>query len=197
MDLQQEWQNMNIEIAAVQQRSSLDFRLDAQSNNLTQNLLFKLKWKLRWIRIIDLPILVMALCTKGDIQISLILLFLTYEGFRFFAAREYAKIKTGIDYDSNIKKLLEDNLKAIKMMLKIENIFGYVFLPISGLTGWLFYKLYRLETFEKVYDSISLGQIVPFIIVGIPFIWVAKKMNDSIFKQPIQDLKNKVSELAE
>ncbi len=50
IDLQQEWQNMSAEIISTQQNDfSSSIQLDAQSHGLLQSLLFKLKWKLRWI----------------------------------------------------------------------------------------------------------------------------------------------------
>ena len=66
MDLQQEWQQMSAEVLAAKQNELVSkFNLDSQSKNLLQDLTFKLKWKLRWIRIIDLPILALALfCRK-------------------------------------------------------------------------------------------------------------------------------------
>jgi len=33
-------------------------------------------------------------------------------------------------------------------------------------------------------------------LVGIPFIFIAKKMNDSIFVKPLNDLKNKITEIS-
>ncbi|HTM98980.1 MAG TPA: hypothetical protein VL088_09570, partial [Pedobacter sp.] len=102
MDLQQEWQNMNAEIASQhQEQNSWPIQLDTESHNLMQSLIFKLKWKLRWIRIIDIPILIAALLTKGDLQITLILMFLTYEIAGFLGRRDFNQIKTGVDYNSS------------------------------------------------------------------------------------------------
>lgn len=196
MDLHQEWQNMNVEFTAKDTTPAIaTFMVDKQSHNLIGSLLFKLKWKLRWIRIIDLPILAMALFLKGDIQLLLIGFFLSYELFRFFAVKEFNKIKTGINYGSTTLEVLQNNLKAVNTILKIENIFGYIFLPITAPLGALFSKLFRYHTFENALNHMSISHLIPFIVVSFALIRVVKRMNDSIFKEPIKELESKIKEL--
>ena len=99
MDLQQEWQQMSAEILTTKQNELVSkFTLDSQSKSLLQDLTFKLKWKLRWIRIIDLSILALALFAERDLKIVLIGVFVLYEVFRFFAVLQFRKIKTSIDF---------------------------------------------------------------------------------------------------
>lgn len=198
MDLQQEWQNMNIEIIAKHNKQKIgEVTLDTKSKSLINSLLFKLKWKLRWIRIIDLPVLALALFLKGDIQILLMFFFLSYETFRVFAVREFKKIKNSVDYDSTTKEVLESNLKSIKKILKIENIFGYIFLSTSAPLGVLFFKLHRYNSFENAFKHMDFYQLGPIFLISVLLIWVAKKMNDSIFKHPIKDLERKIAAFSE
>lgn len=198
MDLQQEWQNMNAEIITKNKDLKIsEITLDTKSKSLMSSLLFKLKWKLRWIRIIDLPVLALAFFLKGDIQILLISFFLSYEIFRVFAVKEFNKIKDSIDYGSTTKEVLENNLKAIKKILRIENIFGYIFLPTSAPFGLLFFKLYRYNSFKNAFNNIEPYQLFLMFLLGILLIWVGKKMNDSIFKNPIKDLERKISGFSE
>ncbi|WP_379089542.1 hypothetical protein [Pedobacter sp. UC225_65] len=166
IDLQQEWQNMSAEIVSTQQNdSSSSIQLDAQSHGLLQSLLFKLKWKLRWIRIIDIPLLIIAFLAKGDLQIVLLVLFATYEIFRMLAVNQFNKIKTGVDYNANTKQLLIANLKAIKSILRIENIYGYIFLPLSGPIGLLVYKLYVHKSFENIAIKPSLFWLMTLLFL--------------------------------
>lgn len=197
IDLQQEWQNMSAEIVSKQKNEDYSsLQLDAQSHGVLQSLLFKLKWKLRWIRIIDIPLLVIAFLVKGDLQIVLLILFATYEIFRMLGINEFNKIKTGVDYNTNTKQLLTANLKAIKSILRIENIYGYIFLPLSGPIGLLVYKLYAYQSFENIVVGTSLfWQIGLLFIVGLLLIYVAKKMNNSLFAQHINDLHAKIEQL--
>ncbi|RYE32178.1 MAG: hypothetical protein EOP48_31155 [Sphingobacteriales bacterium] len=95
MDLQQEWQNLNAEMIDKDLTQIASIQLDAKSHSLMQDLMLKLKWKLRWIRILDLPILAGALFFRGDFQILLLTIFLTYELFMVFGVMEFNKIKTG------------------------------------------------------------------------------------------------------
>lgn len=198
MDLQQEWQYLNAELLNKKEAAEIEtFRLDHRSHSLIGDILFKLKWKLRWIRIINIPMLIAALFIKNDLQFLLLAVFIIYEMCRFFGQREFQKIKTAIDFNTTTKRVLEDNLKSIQRILRMENLFGYAFLPISGPIGWLAYKLYIHQDIATVFSLPNLSwQLFICMLVGIPFIYIAQKMNDSIFKQPIAALESKINELA-
>ena len=198
MDLQQEWKNMSAEMLMAPQSEMVSkFKLDVPSKDLLQDLIFKLKWKLRWVRIIDLPILLIALFADGDLKILLLSVFLLYEVFRYFGAREFQKIRTGVDYTSSTKEVLENNLKAISKILAIENIWGYVTAPIAGPIGFLCYKLIVHHSFTNVFDLpniyLDLGLLAP---LGILIIVLGNLMNRSIFKKQIENLKLKIEELS-
>ncbi|WP_316768558.1 hypothetical protein [Pedobacter frigiditerrae] len=199
INLQQEWQNMNAEFTANDTTPAIaTYKLDNQSHSLIGSLLFKLKWKLRWIRIISLPMLIAAFFIKSDLQYLLLTFFVTYEVCRIFGLVELKKIKTAIDFDSNTKQVLEDNLNTIRRILRMENIFGYLFLPLSGPIGLIAYKLYVHQKFAIVFSLPNLTlQIVLCALIGFPFIYLAQKMNDSIFKEPIKDLSDKIEDLSE
>ena len=197
MDLQQEWQNMSAEINTKNNDLHNISNLESnRSQELLNDVYFKLKWKLRWLRIIDIPILVAALIFRGDLQYVLIAVFLAYEITRYFMAKELNKIKGVIDYSLNTKQVLEENLAALTSILKIENLFGYIFIPISVPLGSLIYKLYRFETFGSAFNQFNFSHLIPFIVISVGLIFLAKKMNNLIFKQPIIDLKTKIKELA-
>jgi len=197
INLLQEWQNMNSEFQAKATIPAIGtFKLDTQSHSLIGDIIFKLKWKLRWIRIISLPMLIAAFFIQTDLRYLLIAFFITYEVCRILGIRELKNIKTAIDFNSNTKQVLEDNLKVIKRILRIENIFGYIFLPLSGPIGWIAYKLYTHQNLETVIGLPNLSwQLVLCMLTGIPFIFIAQKMNDSIFKAPIKELESKIEEL--
>lgn len=198
INLMQEWQNMNAEITAKDSTPAIaTFKLDNQSHSLIGDIMFKLKWKMRWIRIISLPILIAAFFIQTDLRYLLIAFFITYEVCRIFGIKELKNIKTAIDFNANTKQVLEDNLKVINRILRMENIFGYIFLPLSGPIGWIAYKLYVYQNLETVIGLPNLSwQILLCMLIGIPFIFIAQKMNDSIFKEPIKDLMNKIKALS-
>jgi hypothetical protein len=198
MDLQQEWQQMSAEILKAKQNELVSkFTLDNQSKSLLQDLAFKLKWKLRWIRIIDLPILALALFAERDLKMVLIGVFVLYEVFRLFVVLHFRKIKTSIDYSSSTKQVLEGNLKAITKILAIENLWGYVVAPITAPIGLLCYQLTVHKTFDNVTtQSNFLTQVYILIPIGILIILLGRVMNRSIFKKPVADLKMKIEELS-
>lgn len=196
INLQQEWQNMSTEIVSKESNSSIAIQLDGASHSLIQSLLFKLKWKLRWIRIIDIPLLILAFLAHGDLRIVLLALFATYEISRALAMHQFNQIKTGVDYNSNTQALLTANLKAVQSILRIENIYGYIFLPISGPVGLLTFQLYKHHSFENLVINASFfWQMGALLILGLLLIFVAKKMNNSLFTVHINDLKAKIEAL--
>lgn len=198
MNLEQEWQNLSAELNNKAEKIDVSkIMIDEESHTLLQDLLFKLKWKLRWIRIIDIPILIAVFFVKGDLKFLLIALFISYEIFRALCMIKFRKIKTGIDYNANTKDVLINNFKAIKEILRGEAVYGYIFLPLAGPTGLLAYKLFVHQSFEKVINLPNIWyQLFAMALIGIPFIFIAKKMNDSIFTKPLSQLKAKIAELS-
>lgn len=199
MDLSQEWNNFDQELKHKAEHIDLaSISIDAKSHHLIQELLFKLQWKLRWIRIINLPILAATFFVHGDLRILAFCVFITYELGRAWMMKTFRKIKTGIDYNESSKQVLDRNLIAVKSILKGEMIFSYIFLPLSAPIGFLAYQLFVHETLENV---VSLPYFFPQIIlvslVGIPFIFIVRKMNDSIFKEPLGKLNQKIEELTD
>lgn len=198
MDLQQEWSNMSAEMLSVPKNEAISkFKLDAQSKDVLQDLIFKLTWKLRWIRIIDITILVFALFSARDLKILLICVFLLYEIFRWFAVKEFAKIKAAVDYSATTKLVLERNLQAIRRILSIENIWGYITAPIAAPIGFLSYQLIVHSSFTNVFKLpniyLHLSLLAP---IAILLIFLGNMMNSKIFKNQINLLKLKIEELS-
>jgi len=197
MNLEQEWQNLGVEFnSKANQIDTAKLTIDEKAHSLLQELIFKLKWKLRWIRIIDLPLLVLAIFAKSDLKILLLLIVITYEICRALGIRHFNKIKTAVDYNANTRQVLIDNFEAIKKILRGETIFGYIFLPLAGPIGLMAYRLYIHQTFEKVIQLPHFFlQIGLLALVGIPFIWLTKRMNNSIFNKPLKQLNDKINDL--
>ena len=197
MNLEQEWQNLGVEFnTKAGQIDTTKLNIDEKAHSLLQELIFKLKWKLRWIRIIDLPLLALAIFAKGDLKILLLLVVITYEICRALGMRDFNKIKTAVDYNANTRQVLTDNFNAIKKILHGETIFGYIFLPLAGPIGLLAYRLYVHQTMAQVIQLPHFFlQMALLALVGIPFILLTKRMNDSIFKKPLKQLSDKLNDL--
>lgn len=198
MDLQQEWRNMTTEMMTTPQSEEISkFTITGESQDILQDLLFKLKWKFRWIRIIDLPILAFALFSERDLKILLIGVVILYEIFRWFGLKEFKKIKTSVDYSSSTKQVLENNLKAISKILFLENIWGYITAPIAAPIGFLCYKLTVHKSFSSVFELPNMFlYIILLIPLGILIIILGNLMNRSIFKEQIEDLRQKIKEIS-
>lgn len=196
MNLQQEWHQLNAELNQQYQDQSWEIQLDEKSHNLMQSLLFKLKWKLRWIRIIDIPILIAAFLTEGDLRLVLIGIFLVYEIAGFAVRFQFRKIKTAVDYGSNTKKVINDNYLAIRKILGGETLWAYIFIPVAGPIGHIVFRLTKTNDLIQIFQSQKiLMHLFVSVLVSIPFIFIGKRMNDSIFKKPLEELNEKLMDL--
>lgn len=193
MDILKEWQNLSAEMQTTKQSEEVSvFTLDVRSKDILQDLLYKLKWKLRWIRIIDLPLLAVALFSETDLKILLLAVFVLYELSYWMGKKEFNKIKTTVDYTSDTKNVLENNLCAISKILYLEKIWGYLIAPLAGPIGFLCYKLYVHKSFETVFALpniyLHLALLIP---LGIFIIVLGNIMNRSLFKEQIANLNEK------
>lgn len=198
MDLQKEWQNMSVEMLSAKQSEEVSmFTFDARSKDILQNLIYTLKWKFRWIRIIDLSILTVALFSETDLKILLVSVFALYELFFWIGKKEFNKIKTSVDYASNTKNVLENNLHAISKILYLENVWGYFIAPLAAPIGFLCYKLYIHKSFEAVFalPDVYLHMMI-LIPLGVLAIVFGNMMNRRIFKKQIESLNEKIKALA-
>ncbi|QBQ40530.1 hypothetical protein [Sphingobacterium psychroaquaticum] len=198
MDILKEWQNLSAEMQTTKQSEEVSvFTLDVRSKDILQDLLYKLKWKLRWIRIIDLPLLAVALFSETDLKILLLAVFVLYELSYWMGKKEFNKIKTTVDYTSDTKNVLENNLCAISKILYLEKIWGYLIAPLAGPIGFLCYKLYVHKSFETVFALpniyLHLALLIP---LGIFIIVLGNIMNRSLFKEQIANLNEKIKELS-
>jgi len=170
---------------------------DDKSAGLFQSLLFKLKWKLRWIRIIDLPLLAAAFFVRGDLQILLVTLFLIYEITRAVLMHHYVKIDTNVDYTSTTQKVLTEHITAIKKILKFELIWSFSFLPLAAPAGFLVYKLAIFHTFLQVSERPGFWyQILLCALIGIPAIALTIKINNRAFGAYVRKMELKVEEMS-
>lgn len=109
-----------------------------------------------------------------------------------WAKKEFNKIKTTVDYTSDTKNVLENNLCAISKILYLEKIWGYLIAPLAGPIGFLCYKLYVHKSFETVFALpniyLHLALLIP---LGIFIIVLGNIMNRSLFKEQIANLNEK------
>lgn len=198
MNLDLEWKKLSDEINLQAQKELMPPTIiEGQSYSLLKILRIKLTWKLRWIRVIDLPVLACALFVRGDLQLMLLVIFACFEIARIASVYEFKKIKTEIDYTSTTQQVLRDNLKAIKNFLKIEQIWGYVFLPLAAPAGFVLYRLMIHKNFETIFSDPNIWyQLAAYMLIGFPAILITRKMNNHLFAEHIKDLTAKIHQLS-
>ncbi len=125
-------------------------------------------------------------------------MFLAYEIAGALGRSDYNKIKTGVDYDSTTKHVLEENYKIIKKMLNGEKIWGYLFLPLSGPTGLIVYRLTVDNNFRNLINSPHfLLLLCALTLIAFPFMFLAQRMNNNLFSKHIKELEQKIHHLSD
>ncbi|HTN00067.1 MAG TPA: hypothetical protein VL088_15025, partial [Pedobacter sp.] len=110
----------------------------------------------------------------------------------------FNQIKTGVDSNSSTKQLLEKNFEIINKILKGEKIWGYLFLPLSGPSGLIVYKLTIDNNFGNLINSSNFVLLLCLLtLVGLLFIFIAQKINNGLFTKQIKDLQEKIDQLAD
>ncbi len=199
MDLQKEWDNMSelLMVDTPYQSTQKTGEINS-SNNVIAQIRLKLKWKLAWLRVIDVPILITAFFVEGDLQKLLFIVFVIYEIFRALAMLEYRKIKGEIAFDTSTKQVLIQHYYAISKILRIERIWGYLMIPLSAPIGFIIFKLVENNNIMQIIQSpFFIYKILLVSLIGLPTLFLVEKANKKLFSKHLKSLQLKIDEMKE
>src|SRR5476651_2524897 len=132
MDLQQEWENMGIEFIGHSASYTVDYNsIRKESKGLFETLVKNLNYKMTWIRVISIPVLIGAFFAAVPLKYLLLAVFVVYEIGRILSMRSLKKINTQIDYTDITRSLLTKQIAVMKQVLRIEKIWGAIFIPLA------------------------------------------------------------------
>lgn len=199
MDLQKEWDNMSeLLMVDTNNQNTQKMGMIKSSHNVIAQIRLKLKWKLAWIRVIDVPILITAFFVEGDLQKLLFVVFVIYEIFRALAMREYRKIKGEIAFDTSTKLVLLEHYYAISKILRIERIWGYLMIPLSAPIGFIIFKLIDNNHIMQIIESpFFIYKILLVSLIGLPILFLVEKANKKLFSKHLESLQLKIDEMKE
>lgn len=191
MDLLNEWNNMNKEVIT---NSEAELAADAQfvkaeSTDVLSLIKKHMRGKLIWGRVLSVPPLIGSIFAEAPLKYWLLAFFLAYELLRFLMLRQLKGINYEGNYTEPVKSVLEEQLDIIKKTLRIERIWGYFVVPMAGPAGYIIGSLIRGKSFAVVLESLMSSYTLPvLLLLGIPLIYLAEKMNKFAFGKHIDKL---------
>lgn len=197
MDLQSEWNNMNEELKVTTASPAIDkSMLQKESKGLYETLRKNLGYKLMWIRILSVPMLAGAFFAEGGLRYLLIGAFLVYEIARMLMVHKLKHMPPGLDYSEVTKPMLSRQLQMVKDMLNAEQLWGYLFIPLSTPAGLIAYQLFAGKELSALYTGphFLLYVVMCIVFAGLGLI-MAKKMNAIAFSGHIKRLAENIEQM--
>jgi hypothetical protein len=198
MDLLQEWNSMNGELADKNQLLSIDITsVQKSSKSIYLNLLKNLNAKMIWIRVLTIPMLLGALFTTGLLQFLLVGMFISYELGRMFMIQQVKKLPNYIDYSMVTKDMIAFQLKLINRVLNMEKVWAYLFGLFAGPLGYVASLAFKYKTLDQI---IVRNPNLLYVLLGLallvfPIIYLGNMMNKYAFAKDVQKLSANLKEL--
>lgn len=198
MDLLNEWNNMNKEVIANSETELAGETqvIKTESADLLSLIKKNMRMKLIWGRALSVPALIGCIFTEAPLKYWLLTFFLVYELLRFLMLRQLKGINYEVNYTEPTKYVLEEQLEIIKKTLQIERIWGYFVVPAAGPVGYVIGQLIFGKPLTLVLESlISSYLLLVLLLLGIPLIYLAEKMNKYAFGKYIDKLTAHLKEI--
>ena len=178
--------------------ATLSGSIKKESGNLLDTLKKGLDAKMAWARGIGLTALLLAVFAPEHLKYWLVGMFLTYEISRLLMAKKKRALNYKADFSGITRQVIADQLKLVNSALKIEEIWGYIFLPLSGPAGAILYFLHTGKTYQQlISEPKNVYLLIAFLLLGIPGIYIAKKMNYHAFGKHIEKLTKNLQQFEE
>ncbi|WP_316821030.1 hypothetical protein [Pedobacter gandavensis] len=197
MDLQNEWNQLNKElIANAGDREIGAEELKTASISVLSLLKKNLYIKFLWARGISISFFIGLIFTDAPLKYCFLALILAYELGIYFAKQQMKTIRYDLNYADATKSVLSEQLQAIKQTLKIERIWGLIMIPFAGPTGFIMIKIAKgKEASELFTDPKMLTIIFLLMLLGIPLIYLAEKMNKVAFGKYLAKLESQLQQM--
>lgn len=195
MNLQEEWNALNDQIllkADTRNAPGIQ-QIKAESGDVLQRIKKMLKIKMLWARGIALAAFLGFICTHGEIRYWLLGMFLVYESGRYLTIRKTKALRKDVDFSQVTREVLTSQLNLVKQALRIEQIWGYLFIPLSGPFGLMISHLAHGKSFHAILaQPKQIYILIGLALLGIPLIFLAEKMNKTLFSSYISKLQENI-----
>ena len=200
MNIQEEWANLNQEVIIKSDSELAEFgrTIKRESGNLLDKLQKNVEIKLAWARGIGLVALIIAVFSPAPLNYWLFAIFIVYQLGIFFSIREKNQLRYKADYGGVTRTVITQQLDIIKRILKIEEIWGYVFIPLAGPAGLFLHYLYNGKTLEEIITMPNMAYLLfGLLLLGIPGVYLAKIMNYYAIGKYVARLKENLKQFDE
>jgi len=200
MNLQEEWTNLNKEILVRSdiELANVNQTIKKESDNLLAQLKKNVETKMLWGRGIGITALLLAVFTEAPVKYWLLGIFIVYEIADLIGIKEKKQLKYTPDFSGITKEVIAEQLRVISRILKIEEIWGYLFIPLAGPAGLMLHYLYNGEAFNKIINKPNIGFLLfALLLLGIPGIYLARRMNYYAVGKYIKKLKENLKQFEE
>jgi hypothetical protein len=199
MDLQQEWENMGTEFTDHSAPYTVDYTsIRKESKGLFETLVKNLNHKMTWIRVISIPVLIGAFFAEAPLKYLLLAVFAVYEIGRMLSIRSLKKINTQIDYTDITRTVLNQQIAVIKQVLRVEKIWGAIFIPLAAPVGYIASQLMQHKNIFAIWHQWGPVYIISgwLILIVLSFL-LANWMNKIAFGNYLQKLNKQLAQLEE
>lgn len=173
----------------------LNRQIKAESGDVLLKIRKALQIKMRWVRAIALSCFLGFVFIQGEIRLWLFSMFLIYEAGRYLMLYKLKALKD-VDYTRVTSEVLHAQLHTVKQALKVEQIWGYLIIPISGPFGLIAVNIYKGKSFSMVMGQPNMIYILcGLFLLSLPLIWLAGKMNHIAFGKYIQKLQDNIMQI--
>lgn len=197
MDLQKEWETLSNEFTANQaDEFKLNNEIRKESKGIYETLQRNLNYKMIFLRVFSFTALILSLVSDGTLRYFLIGFFIAYEAARIIMTELMKKLPVEIAYDQMSKDVLERMLTVIKKILKLERIWGYIFIPLAGPSGLIIARLFAGKSLTDIINLPGfIYQVLICLLISLVGIILAGKMNAYAFSKHLLKISENLKQL--
>jgi hypothetical protein len=201
MNIQEEWANLSqqVTIRSDMELAAVKNTIRKESSDLLQSLKKSLQYNRLWGRGIGIAALVAAFFAPGQMKYWLFAIFLVYELAQWIRVKDkQAIMQYETDFSGITREVIIQQLELANRILKVQEIWGYIFIPLAGPAGLILQYQYHGKTFAEIIAMPYMIYILPaLLLLGIPGIYLGKKMNAYAFGKYISKLQQNLKQFEE
>lgn len=197
MDLQKEWETLSNEFTANQNdKFIINNEIRKESKGIYETMYRNLTYKMMFLRVFSVTALVLSILSTGTLRYFFIAFFIAYEAARILMIHLMKKLPSKIDYNEMTKDVLSILLSVIKRILKLERLWGYIFIPLAGPAGLIMARLFSGRSLSDIINSPDfIYHILICLLIAPVAVILAGKMNKYAFSKHLFKISENLRQL--
>ena len=197
MDLQKEWETLSSEFTANQNDEfTTNNEIRKESKGIYETMYRNLNYKMMFLRIFSITALLLSILSTGTLRYFFIAFFIAYEAARMLMIHLMKKLPPAINYNEMTKDVLSVLLSVIQSILKLERLWGYIFIPLAGPAGLIMAKLFFGKSLSEIINSPDfIYHLLICLLIAPVAIILAGKMNKYAFSKHLFKISENLRQL--